>query len=116
MPSEMVQVAASVSKTFLQGSADGSDWTWEQLRDYAVEGIERNVGHFPRNAVTEASIFKSFKNRWGEAAGPIVKYAIDECGGVWQGAPISVNRFAKGSDPYFAQPLAERLGFLAPAS
>lgn len=107
-PTEKV-VAGSVSKTFLTGSEHGGDWTWEQIRDFVVAGIEQNVGYFPRNPLTESGIFKSFKSRWGDLAGPIAIYSIDVAGGWWQNAPISVNRFCKGSDEYFAKIIAERL-------
>lgn len=107
-PTEKV-VAGSVSKTYLTGSEHGMDWTWEQIRDYVVAGIEENTGYFPRNPLTEAGIFKSFKSRWGDMAGPIAIYAIRVAGGWWQNAPISVNRFCKGSDEYFAKIINGRL-------
>jgi hypothetical protein len=107
-PTEKV-VAGSVSKTYLTGSEHGIDWTWEQIRDFVVAGIEQNVGYFPRNPLTESGIFKSFKSRWGDLAGPIAIYSIDVAGGWWQNAPISVNRFCKGSDAYFSAIIAERL-------
>lgn len=107
-PTEKV-VAPSVSKTFLTGSEHGMEWGWEQIRDYVVAGIEQQTGSFPRNPLTEAGIFKGFKARWGELAGPIAIYAIDVAEAWWQNAPISVNRFCKGSDPYFADPISKRV-------
>lgn len=84
-------------------------WGWEEVRDYVVTSIEARHGAFPRNFKTEGSIFKSFTNRWGNQAGRIAQIAFEEFEGMWKGAPISVNRFCIGSDPYFAQPLSERL-------
>lgn len=84
-------------------------WGWEEVRDYVVSAIEARHGAFPRNFKTEGSIFKSFTNRWGAKAGLIAKVAFEEFDGMWKGAPIGVNRFTIGSDPYFAQPLSERV-------
>lgn len=84
-------------------------WTWEQLRDYVISRIEAIHGPFPRDPMKEASIFRSFVSRWPEKAGGIAKFAFEECDGMWHNAPIQVTRFCKGSDPYFAAPIAERL-------
>lgn len=84
-------------------------WGWEEVRDYVVSSIEARHGAFPRNFKTEGSIFKSFTNRWGAKAGSIATLAFTEFDGMWKGAPIAVNRFCVGSDPYFAAPLADRL-------
>lgn len=86
-----------------------AEWGWEEVRDYVVSSIEKVHGPFPRNFKTEGSIFKSFCNRWGAKAGAIASLAFEEFDGMWKGAPISVNRFCIGSDPYFAAPLADRL-------
>jgi hypothetical protein len=82
---------------------------WEAVRDYVVRKIEDRWGRFPRNAIKEASVFKSFTQRWGDQAMPIAQLACEEMGCVWESAPISVNRFCKGSDPYFASVLAQRV-------
>jgi hypothetical protein len=82
---------------------------WEAIRDYVVRKIEERWGRFPRNAIKEASVFKSFALRWGERAMPIARIACEEMGCIWESAPISVNRFCKGSDPYFAAVLAQRV-------
>lgn len=84
-------------------------WGWEEVRDYVVSSIEKIHGPFPRNFKTEGSIFKSFTNRWGTQAGRIAQVAFEDYEGMWKGSPISVNRFCIGSDPYFAQPISERL-------
>jgi hypothetical protein len=86
-------------------------WTWRELRDFVVDRIEAHHGTFPRNEVTEAAIFKRFMTQWGTAAPTIARYAFgDECQGYWKGAPISVNRFCRSSDPWFAMPISDRLG------
>jgi hypothetical protein len=89
-------------------SLDG-EWTWEQLRDYVIGQIHARWGAQPRDALRESGIFKGFVNRWGVQAGPIAKAAFEIHGGVWKGAPISVSRFAKGSDPYFAEVIAKNI-------
>lgn len=89
--------------------AEASAWTWEQLRDYVVQSIEHRFGAFPRNFKTEHSIFKSFVSRWGSQAGPIAVHAFEVLDGRWAGAPISVNRFCKNSDTFFASEIAKKL-------
>jgi hypothetical protein len=84
-------------------------WAWDDLRDYVVASIEERFGPFPRDSRKESGIFKSFLARWGEQARPIAEYAFVVTDGRWGGAPISVNRFCKGSDPYFAEVIAARL-------
>lgn len=102
-----VVVRPSASSTHVLKPVD--QWGWEEVRDYVVGSIEARHGAFPRNFKTEGSIFKSFTNRWGAKAGLIAKIAFEEFDGMWKGAPISVNRFCVGSDPYFAAPLSERV-------
>ena len=86
-----------------------AQWGWEEVRDYVVHEIEARFGAFPRNFKTEHSIFKSFATRWGAQAGPIAILAFDTLNGYWAGAPISVNRFCKNSDQFFAAEIAQRL-------
>lgn len=84
-------------------------WDWRQLRDYVVTQIEAIHGTQPRDALKEKAIFSGFINRWGAKAPLIAKAAFNVHGGVWKSAPISVNRFCKASDPFFSEPIAERL-------
>jgi hypothetical protein len=86
-----------------------SEWGWEELRDYVVSSIEKRHGAFPRNYKTEASIFKAFISRWGSQAPAIARFAFEFSDGMWHNAPISVNRFCKASDAYFAVPISQRL-------
>lgn len=90
-------------------AAKSSEWGWESLRDYVVSRIEAISGPFPRDPLREKGIFSGFVNRWGAQAGPIAEFAFETMEGRWKGAPISINRFCKGSDPYFAREIAERL-------
>lgn len=90
-------------------ATQSSVWTWEQLRDYVVSRIEAISGPFPRDPLREKGIFSSFISRWGAQAGPIAEFAFETMDGRWKGAPVSVSRFCKGSDPYFASEIAERL-------
>lgn len=84
-------------------------WGWQELRDYVATEIEKRHGVFPRNPVKESGIFKSFLSRWGDQAPLIARAAFEQHDGWWKGAPISVNRFCKGSDPYFAEVIAKNL-------
>jgi hypothetical protein len=88
---------------------DPSSWSWEQVRDYTVRQIESFHGEFPKQPERINSIFKSFCSRHGADAGPIAVAAFALYQGRWKGSPISVTRFCKGSDDYFALPIKERL-------
>lgn len=95
------------SRTFV-GKAEG-EWDWSDLRDYVVVQIEQRFGSFPRDAKKESGIFKSFLTRYGAKAPAIAKYVFESEGGYWLGAPVGVNRFCRGSDPYFGDVISERL-------
>lgn len=88
---------------------DDAQWTWEDLRDYVMGQIEEFHGPQIRNAMKEASIFRSFHSRHGSKSVAIARFAFEQQRGMWQRAPIAVNRFCKGSDPFFADVIAERL-------
>jgi len=105
---ERVTVTAVAGATFLL-KAD-AEWSWEDLRDYVVGQIEQYHGPQVRNALKEASVFKSFCARHGDKAPAIARYAFEVQRGMWQRAPIAVNRFCKASDVYFADPIKKRLG------
>jgi hypothetical protein len=100
-----VTTLPSEARGFL--SRDDAQWSWSDLRDYVVHEIERRFGTFPRDAKKEFGIFSRFVKEHGEQAAAIAKYAFEVCDGWWQGAPISVNRFCKGSD--FAAPIKQSL-------
>lgn len=85
------------------------NWSWEQLRDYVVRSVEERHGPQARDAIREASIFKSFAARWGNQAGPIARFAFEQQDGFWRSAPVTASRFTKGNDAYFAGPISERL-------
>lgn len=86
------------------------NWEWSQLRDYVITQIEKRHGPQPRDLKKEPTIFKSFLSRWPNGrAVRITKAAFEIYEGMWMNAPISVNRFCKGSDPYFAQVIIDRL-------
>lgn len=104
-PSQVVEHTAA--KTHLI-HAD-VDWGWEDLRNYVVTQIEEHFGAFPRDSVKEAAIFKRFTSTFGTDAPRVARYAFEVCEGYWAGAPISVNRFCKASDEYFAEPILRRL-------
>lgn len=90
-------------------AAPDAQWDWKQLRDYVVNEIETRTGPFPRNTDSEIGIFQGFIKRWGDQAAPIARAAFEVHAGVWRGAPISVTRFCRGSDPYFAEVIAANL-------
>lgn len=94
--------------------ADVDEWTWVELRDYVVAEIINRFGPFPRDARKEYGIFNRFFNEYGKDGVAIAKYAFGPaCDGWWAKAPISINRFCKGSDSYFAAPILERLADVA---
>lgn len=94
------------SRTFLVQD----EWGWEALRDYVVHEIETRFGAFPRDSKKEYGIFSSFVSRWGASmAQAIARHAFEVCDGRWAGAPVSVTRFCKGSDPFFGAVIADRL-------
>ena len=99
-----VKPKLSSSKEFLGKTV----WGWRELRDYVVIEIERRYGAFPRDQRKEYGIFNSFVNRWGaEDAQAIARYAFEMLDGRWAGAPISIFRFCKGSDDFFARPILD---------
>jgi hypothetical protein len=100
--------AASTGATYLMKPE--SAWGWQDLRDYVFCEIEKRHGVQVRDSRKEAGIFKSFMGRWPEQSIAIAKVAFGPVNeGMWQNAPISVNRFCLASDPYFASVIASRL-------
>jgi hypothetical protein len=87
-----------------------TQWDWRQLRDYVLRSIDERHGPHPsRDEAKITAVFKSFAARWGNQAGPIAVFAFDQMDGFWNSAPITVARFTKNSDQYFAGPISERL-------
>lgn len=86
-----------------------SSWGWQDLRDYVIREIEARHGASVRDPKKEASVFKSFLTRWPDQAVAIAKVAFEVHDGMWRNAPISVNRFCKASDEYFAAVIAKNL-------
>lgn len=106
--SDAVAVDQPVRTAFL--AKEYQDWCWEDLRDYVAREIIQRFGVFPRDPRKEYGIFTSFVNRWGiEMAVAIAKYAYETHDGIWKGAPVRMQRFCKGSDPYFSVPIATYL-------
>jgi hypothetical protein len=86
------------------------DWSWEQLRDYVMRVVAERHGPQPRREQAQInSVFKSFAVRWGRQAGPIARFAFEQQDGYWRDAPVTITRFTKGNDDYFAGPISERL-------
>jgi hypothetical protein len=82
------------------------DWTWQDLRDYVVAEITERFGTPQRDALKESIIFKAFIERHGIVNAVLIAtaaYRIHR--GMWRNAPISVTRFTKNNDPYFADVL-----------
>jgi hypothetical protein len=110
------EVLGQTTMTHLIGGRQPQDWSWEQLRDYVVDQIVSHHGNFPRNPLRESGIFKGFLARHGDRAGEIAIYAFEGCKGWWKNSPIGVERFTKGSDPWFAEEIVSILDMrLAPA-
>lgn len=97
-----------VSRTDLLASP--TSWTWKQLRDYTVTQIEQRFGRVDLDPVRLASIFKSFQARHGERSAAIAIHAFENLDGYWLNQPVTVFRFCKGSDPFFADAIIEQLG------
>lgn len=87
-----------------------AEWEWSDLRDYVMREMENVHGPQVRDSIKEKSIFGSFIKRHGaETSAAIARYAFGFSKGMWANAPISVNRFCKASDPFFADPIKQRL-------
>lgn len=86
-------------------------WTWSDVRDYVVAKIIELHGQFPRNEGKEFGIFSSFYGRYEGDSARIARYAMEgqPQPGFWLGAPISINRFTKNSDPSFGDVILARL-------
>lgn len=106
---ETIRVMPNKSQGHLSGRPV-SEWNWSDLRDFIIESIEQRHGPQVRDPKKEAGIIKSFISRWGiEQAHAIARAAFDVHDGMWRNAPITITRFAKGSDPYFASVIAENI-------
>jgi hypothetical protein len=86
-------------------------WGPEDLRDYILTEVVKISPSYAlrRNPAAEMAICKSFCQRWGAQAPGIAKFAFETCQGWWNSSPIDFRRFSKGSDPYFAAVIVERL-------
>lgn len=84
-------------------------WGWRELRDYVVASIEERFGPFPRDQKKEYGVFNGFINRYGADAPKIARAAFDSYNGMWQSAPVSINRFCKGSDRYFGDVILSKI-------
>lgn len=102
-----VTPVAHTGRAFLAKPVEA--WSWSDLRDYVVTQIEERFGPFPRDSKKEYGIFRRFAETWGDKAGRIAKYAFEVEGGCWLGAPISISRFTRNCDPYFAEVIVPRL-------
>lgn len=87
-----------------------AQWTWEDLRDYVITEAEKRGGPQIRNAAKEAGILKAFINRHGIADAVLVAQAAFEIyEGVWRSTPVTVTRFTKNNDSYFAEVILGRV-------
>lgn len=108
-PKGTAEAAAYPAQSMTHLAVAEEDWTWQQLRDYVMAQVEERHGEQLRDPRKESGIFKSFLDRWGKLAPAIAKLAFEFYDGWWRNAPITATRFCKGSDPYFAQVIADRL-------
>lgn len=106
-----VTPALSESRTHLLKPVE--HWGWVEIRDYVVAAHEERFGSFPRDQRKEYGIFTRFAKEYGSDAGRIAQYAFETCDGWWMNAKVTVFRFCKGSDPYFATPILNRLNGIA---
>lgn len=106
---ETVRVTPIVARTAYLAKPD-AEWTAEDLRDYVMGQIESWHGAQLRNPVKELAIIRGFVKRRGIAqAVAIARVALEVERGVWNRAPISINRFCAASDPFFADKIAKNL-------
>lgn len=104
----VIQPSASAAAGYLM--RPDAEWGWSDLRDFVIAEIEKRHGPQLRDPKREKSIFQGFMNRWPENSVGIARAAFGPAhNGMWRNAPISVNRFCKGSDVYFSAIIAERL-------
>lgn len=106
VPSLPVIAPPSASRLHLVSSRA---WDWEALRDYIIERLEHRWGPQHRDPIKEAAIFRSFVKRWGAQSEAISRYVFEVADGIWMGTAVSINRWAKGSDPYFAAVINQKL-------
>ncbi len=105
---ESIRVVPADARGFL--GKPPLEWNWSDLRDYIITEVERRHGPQIRDAKKESGIIKGFISRWGiEQAVGIAQAAFKVHDGMWRNAPITITRFTKGSDPYFAQIIADSL-------
>lgn len=102
-------------------SVPAEHWDWSHLRDYVVAGIETTLGHAlpgrsdSKSRAKEKAIFTGFLARYGDRSPDIARYAFTVAEGYWRNAPISVQRFCRNSDQYFADPIIKHLDAVAAA-
>jgi len=98
------------SKSMAYVGKPDSEWSWRDLRDYVVHEVERRFGSCRRkDPKVEFGIFDSFMKRWGTKAPAIARHVFEIKGGMWKGEAVHIENFCKNADPYFAQPIAQRL-------
>lgn len=89
---------------------DESSWTWSDLRDYIVTKSTQLFGPPLRDPAKESTILKAFISRHGiEKAVLVAMAAYEVYGGVWMSAPVTVTRFTRNNDPYFADVILARV-------
>jgi hypothetical protein len=99
------------------GKAD-AEWGWEGLSDYVLAKLESRTGPIPERRtwndpeVKIASVFKGFWRRWEDKAPAMARFAMEHCDGVVEGVTVSLTSFCAKSDPFFAKPIAKRMGIL----
>lgn len=113
-PSATIRPAAAPQTRVAMAATDLADdpmnWSWEQLRDYVMRSTLERHGPQPRREQhTVNRIFQSFAARWGNQAGPIACFAFEQQDGFWNSSPVTITRFVKGNDGFFAGPISERL-------
>lgn len=89
---------------------EAEHWGWMELRDYVASQIINLFGPFPRDSRKEYGIFNRYFGAYGLDGIRVSEFAFGPvCEGWWGGAPISINRYCKASDPYFTEPILARL-------
>lgn len=108
-PQATEKVTVTPVETATHLLADAESWGWEQLRDFVLAEIEKRHGPQVRNPLKEKAIFAGFLKRWGADAVTIATAAFEVYDGMWANAPITMTRFCKGSDEFFARRILYRI-------
>lgn len=69
-----------------------------ELLLYFANRFKQTHGYdYPVDWIKETAILKSFKERYGENAGPMIKILFDDYSGTWNRSPVTATALSRGS-------------------